>query len=676
MRNENFGDVRNLVQAGVVHEVHFHSEARVPAELPAAPEVLVDRAAEQARLGELLRGSVAGVGISGLSGVGKSVLALHCLSRAAEQFGDGQIYFDFNAQGRPVDVVDAAQHCLRALGVPADQIPGSLGAAVARLRSETHGRRVVVFLDNVADLAAVRELRLSSPGSLLVFTTHRDVRELAFDGVEAVPLSTFEAEHALELLRQVCGDGRIDADGEGSDRLVELCGGLAIALRIVGARLVRQPSLRPSRLADRLADDERRLDLLVLNTDAVMRNTLALVVGDLPPAQADLYRLLGLVPGPTFSAAAVAALADLPLHTAEDLLLELQSSNLLEENDQEQYRFHDLVGLHARKLADDDAALLRLVGWYRQQGAFADRAVTDPSRLRVGEELVTGTNPFSAKSGLEWLERERLNVIALVRLCHQREWDQAVVSFCDGPLWALHNQHKNYEDTLGAFELGVGSAQRSGDLRAEARMRSVRARLWMELSRFDEARQEATRARDVAQRSGHRRVLASALEFLGQVHLKQDAWDEAIGLFDQALAINEEIGRPRGMAIQEYLIGKALHGRGDHEESLRHLDTALELLAGFPDDRRTPSRVRTTIVRVLQARGQHAEAVDRLRQVVEETRDRGASFDLAEPLELLGSSLAETGDTEGARTCLLDAIAIYEQARHPSAARLRERLKE
>ncbi|GAA2783910.1 NB-ARC domain-containing protein [Saccharopolyspora taberi] len=672
MHNENHGDVRNLVQAGVAH-VHLPDGRRTPGDLPTWQQVLVDRVSEQARLMELLTGdgSVTCVGISGTSGVGKSALALYCLNRVVKRFEHGQLYYDFNAQGRPVGLVDAVRYCLKSLG---GQVPVDPGEAAARLRSELSERRVVVVLDNIAELDGLRELRPST-GSLLLFTTHRNVDDLRFDGVEPIALDVFDLDSGVELLEKLCPDGRVAREPDAARELVELCGFLPVALRIVGGMLVKRKSRRLSALVAELRNDDVR--------HARMRNTLKHVVEDLSPGERDLYLLLGLVPGPTFSAPAAAALADLLPHVAEELLDELRTSNLLEENDREQFRFHDLVGLHAKKLAEAEfshdaarAARLRLVEWYRTQGAFADRAVTEPSRLRVGgdDDLVAGANPFDKTSGLEWLENERPNILALAELCAEYRWDEAVISFCDGPLWALHNHHKNYRDTLAALKSGVGAAERAGDLRAEARMRSLRVQLWTELASYDAARDEAALAVAAAERSGNRRILASALEFQGKLHLAEESWDDAIALFRQALALNEEVGRPRGMAIQHYLIGKALNGRGDHEESFAHLDVALGLLAGFPDERRLPGRVRLVIASGHQQLGWHSEAVELLREVVDQTRARNASFELAEALELLGISLAETGDSAASREHLTEALDIYRQAGHPAADRVLRRL--
>ncbi|QUH00066.1 tetratricopeptide repeat protein [Saccharopolyspora erythraea] len=680
-RNENRGEVRNLVQAGVVHEVHYHGDGGSdgwsrPREVPAHPDELVDRLIEKALLDRLLGGwgedeRALCVGISGLSGVGKSALAIYWVRGVSSRFADGQIYYDLHAQGRRVTVVDVVRHCLRALGVPEERIPADEGSAISMLRTKAHGRRLAVLIDNVADPDELVRLRLAAPGMLMLFTTHRDVSHLEFDGVAPVALSALEHGHALELLAKACGAARIESEPEAADKLVELCGRLPAALRVAGALLAKGRGMRPSRLVGRLANDDVRVDRLA---DKV----LAFAVGELPSSEASLYGLLGRIPGPSFSVEAVAALAGVDDYEAEELLQELQSSNLLEVDDHGHFRFHDLVRAHARTLdvPDEEAALLRFVEWYRTMGAFADRKVMEPSRLRVGgdEHLVEGRNPFDGRDALEWLERERPNIVALVGLCVERDWHQAAIALCDGPLWALHNQHKNYADMLDSLEHAVRAANVLGDAVAEARMRSIRARLRMELAEFDDAHADAVTAIALAERSGHRRILASALEFRGRIFLEQQEWREAIELCERARLINEELGKARGMALQEHFIGQAYAGLGDHEQALRYLHTALERFADFPDDRRTPTRIRVSIAKVQRALGRQEAARGLLRAVIEDMRAREVSFDLAQPLELLADSEESHGDAEAAEGHRREALAIYERSHHPAAERVRERL--
>lgn len=676
-RNENVGDVRNLVQAQTVGDVHIHNhrgEALRAQQLPPAPALFVDREDVLAELDAALGAQRAPdqalcVLVSGGSGTGKSALVARWVHGARARFDD-VVYLDMRR--RSVGLDEVLWHCLSALG---EEYPGSSDAALALYRSKTSGRSVALVFDNVVQPRELLQLRPASSAALVGVISGRSMAELAVDGVLSLQVPRLDAAAGVDVLRSA-GAARVDAEPAHARRLVELCGGLPIALRIVAGRLAKRPGWKLARVAAELEDDHSRLDRLQEGGEPVVRNALDRAVEELPQAQRDLYALLGNVPGPAFAADAVAALAGLTVDEAEDLLYELHDANLLERNDHDEFRFHDLVRLHAEeKRRVDAAALRRLADWYRLRGAYADRAVMEPQRFRVGhDDELLGENPFDHDSALEWLERERVNLLAVLDTAHQQGWDRVVISLCDSPVWTLHNQHKHYADTISALRNGVSSAERAQDLVAEARMRTLLVRLHTEQHDFSAAHEQAAHAREVAERAGHRRALASALEFHGRAHLEQSSWAEAIPLFRRARDLNAELGLPRAMALQEYMLGRALGGDGRPDDALRQLHSALDRLQDYPQDKRTPGRIRVAMGRVHQRLGDHAEAVRVLRAAESDVRARRVSHDLAEPLELLAESLAHIGETAAARECAAEALNILEQAGSPRAEQLREQL--
>ncbi|GAA4612305.1 hypothetical protein [Saccharopolyspora hordei] len=192
----------------------------------------------------------------------------------------------------------------------------------------------------------------------------------------------------------------------------------------------------------------------------------------------------------------------------------------MDEHDLEQFLLPDLLSGHAAgplDAVDRDDDFGRLLAWYRRQGAFADRAVTGPGRFRVVDDELDGENPFSRETALEWLRSERVNLVGMVRLAAESGCHTDVIALCDGPLWALHEQGEHAGDTLEALSAGVASAVALADPVAEARMRGLRGRLLVERGEVDDALVECAEAVAVAEGSGHRRVLAAALQARGEV---------------------------------------------------------------------------------------------------------------------------------------------------------------
>lgn len=151
----------------------------VPAELPADVATFTGRAAPLAELDALLAGG-AGLApamvisaISGAAGVGKTALAVHWGHRVRDLFPDGQLYVNLRgyAPSPPVRPIEALARFLRALGVPAAQVPVEVEEAASRYRSLVADRRALVVLDNAASAEQVRPLLPASPGCLVVVTS-------------------------------------------------------------------------------------------------------------------------------------------------------------------------------------------------------------------------------------------------------------------------------------------------------------------------------------------------------------------------------------------------------------------------------------------------------------------------------------------------------------------------
>ena len=82
------------------------------------------------------------------------------------------------------------------------------------------------------------------------------------EGVRRLNLGPLPLSEATELLAGILGE-RAASEGESAlGRLAQLCGGLPLALRIAGNRLVSRPGWSAADFVDRLADEERRLDQL------------------------------------------------------------------------------------------------------------------------------------------------------------------------------------------------------------------------------------------------------------------------------------------------------------------------------------------------------------------------------------------------------------------------------
>ncbi|MDH6630632.1 tetratricopeptide (TPR) repeat protein [Streptomyces sp. LBL] len=672
----------------------------LPDQVPVTMVPFSNRTAELAVLDQTLGTQGGGLGpvrvgiLDGLPGVGKTTMAWRWAERARSRFPDGQLYVDFAAlrtqsapqAGAGADVSEALAMCLRSLP-GSDSIPSSLAERTNLFRSRSAGLRILLVLDDVNQPAHVRALIPKGPGSAVLVTGRGRLGELALDGARLISVKPLDAHGGLALLKDRCGQEAVTAEPQAAQRLVELCGGLPVALQVVAARLITDTSLSMTELAAELGDEAGRLAGMALDGE---ESSVSAVLGPsyrlLPASAARLYRLLGWLPVGVFDAGVAAVAADLDTPRAKRLLGVLTKASLVEVWGDGRYRMHDLVRLHARERAVDEEqeseqeALIGRVGThYLALTAFADRALRQ-ERLRIADlsaVLRDADDPFSAPGGpppLEWLDTERGAVLAVLRMAARHGLHTLVWQLAEA--FTVLFLHRRYLGTWKeSLELGAEAAAASADTAAEARLRSLLSRPLLDLGENDRAATELDQAVVLAEASGHLVLRASVQEFLGRY---RDLFEpsRAVEAYQRSLELNERAGEARGAAIAAFFLGCAQDAQGDHTQALATLRRALQDLESREEpDRRMAARVRAAIGVARDHLGQSEEAIGDLREAARALREVGATHYEAQALVQLADIAQRTAGREDlVRECLTRAVEIYEAAGSRTAERLRQRL--
>ncbi|MFF9583157.1 BTAD domain-containing putative transcriptional regulator [Streptomyces achromogenes] len=697
-----------------------------PAQLPATVPDFTGRASFVADLSAVLssaseaEGRVMAVSaLAGIGGVGKTTLAVHVAHRARSAFPDGQLYVDLQGAGpRPAEPETVLGSFLRALGTADSAIPDSLEERAALYRSVLDGRRVLVLLDNAKDAAQVRPLLPGTEGCAALVTSR--VRMLDLAGAHLVDLDVMSPDEALCLFTKIVGGERVAAEREAALDVVAACGFLPLAIRIAASRLAARRTWTVSVLAAKLADERRRLDELQAG-DLAVKATFELGYGQLEPAQARAFRLLGLADGPDISLAAAAAVLDLPPEDTEELLESLVDTSLLESAAPNRYRFHDLVRLYARACAERDedrpsereAAMSRLLDFYLATAARV-YAIERPGDRTVDHLQVTERSGqvFSDDGkALDWLHAEAACILA----CVQQSLAAPTLRKAVDLLLASKDLAES-----GASALRYGTATQAardaaatlGDAYAEGRARTTLAQVLSHAGRFEEAGAEAAQAIELARSTGdpwtsgnahneqgiianclnqravsevhlleaikafradgNRPGEASALCNLSRVLVSLGRVPTAIDLVRKGIAIYDELGLTFRLANARYALGIALGHGGRHDEALHELDGAL---ATFTVNRQRlwEGTTHFRIAQVHLAAGRPAQAAQHAEQALT-TGCIGGEWMRAHILTLLGRSLRSLGQTDRAKACWHEALAIYESSGSPEADELRRLL--
>ncbi|GGL12233.1 hypothetical protein Sme01_68830 [Sphaerisporangium melleum] len=284
--------------------------------------------------------------ITGAAGLGKTTFAVRAAHVLRSSFPDGVLFADlFGMSDRPLTAGDVLTHLLRALGVTERRMPRDTPDRASLYRSLLRQRRVLVVLDDAGSEEQVRPLLPGGGGSRVLVTSRRSLAGL--EGVQRLGLGPLPPVEAAELLAGILAKRGAGDGGDVIGELARFCGGLPLALRIVGNRLVSRPGWRAGDFVHRLADEERRLDQLRAG-DLTIATAFGTSYDQLAAPARRVFRRLALVHGRDFDAPLAAMLGGLPAGDAWDALDELVDLGLLEDAGSGRYRFHELVRLFAR----------------------------------------------------------------------------------------------------------------------------------------------------------------------------------------------------------------------------------------------------------------------------------------------------------------------------------------
>jgi DNA-binding SARP family transcriptional activator len=219
----------------------------VQRQLPPDVAGFVGRRSLMARVAAALHRSDAGVpvvGVQGPAGIGKTTLAVHIAHRIAERFPDGQWYVPLSSADGPRPQNTVLADLLTASGISEDHIPESVEARSALLRARTAGRRVLMVLDDAADVAQVNALVPGASGCAVIVCSRSPLSGLtARYGTAGVRVPPLDLGDSIDLLAHLIGRRRLDAEPAAASTLVRLCGRQPLALRTAGAELAENPQL-------------------------------------------------------------------------------------------------------------------------------------------------------------------------------------------------------------------------------------------------------------------------------------------------------------------------------------------------------------------------------------------------------------------------------------------------
>ena len=648
-----------------------------PRQLPGAIRHFTGREKELAALTALLDhagrggGAVVISAIAGSAGIGKTALALQWAHQHADRFPDGQLYVNlrgFDPAGTPTPPASVVRRFLDALGVDSERVPADPEARFDLYRSMLADRRMLIVLDNARDGEQARPLLPGTGSTLVLITSRNQLSELvALDGAVPLTLDVLTPYEAGELLARRLGPDRVARDPDATDRLIEYCARLPLALNIAAAHAATRPDLPLGALAEGLREARGRLDLLSAGGDAAdVRAVFSWSIRTLSPAAARMFRLLGLHPGPDISPRAAASLAGVAPARALALLAELTRAHLATEDARGRISLHDLLRAYAAEQAHETdsaterhAAIRRILDHYLITAAsivqLQNENGTLPAETPPAAPGVLAEQLATTPAALDWFTDEYRVLLALVELADSAGFDEYAWQlpralrwyFPRRALWAdwdhthavaaraaerLKDPHAEALTLLswsralsasGRPQQAEAHLQRALALFQQSQDRPGQARALTNLSvaahhanRYREAITWGRRAYDLYLELGERDGQAGCLANLARVYRRLGEHDQARSLAERSLAIFRELGNPHGQALAADTLGLAYQDLHDYLQAITAHRLAATLLEQVGDTANL-AEILGNIGDAHHAAGQNADAAAAYHQALD-----------------------------------------------------------
>jgi DNA-binding SARP family transcriptional activator/tetratricopeptide (TPR) repeat protein len=675
------GPELQAVQARILRqEIPVAGEAsgsQSPFQLPALTADFTGRAAESARLEEILASAPAQPGVplavvTGPPGSGKTTLALRAAHALSPVFPDGQLWVHLaGTSARPREPGEVLGEFLRTLGMHGSAVPATMEERAVCYRSRLAGHRVLVVADDASTAGQVRPLLPGSAGCALLVTSRS-----ALEGLEArlLPLGMMPAGDGVELLGRITGADRVAAEPEAAASLVQACGGLPLALRIAGARLAARPSWPLGLMANRISTARSKLRELEA-TDLSVRASIASSYRELPPTAGRAFRLLAVHGPADFAEWVVAAVCGVPEPDGTAVLAELVGRSLViplnaDATGEPRYRVHDLLREFAsEKLAEQEppaairAATGRLLdAWLQLAAAADDRLPPVPDFPRPDDHGKSAALSAIVVRQLTanpaaWFTAERVSLQAAVdQACHHGLVRQArQLTARQG---SYHRLQYRYDDAERLWRGVADYADRAGDEQTASYARVGAAMSLVRQGRSPDARVLLDQCVKALEQHGDLAYLAYALAW--RATCRWDLNDYGGARADAARGTNVARQAPSRDAewLNMSMLGLALAHDGEADQAVAAIEAALEIAASLPDHLASELEALLNAAQAYLTAGQPERALPACRRAIELSRGLGDLYCEAEAWGKLGDANLTLGSYQEAVACLSRALAV------------------
>ena len=280
--------------------------------------------------------------LSGMGGVGKTVLAARLAYRLRPHFPDGVLWARLEAGSSPMPIL---RLFAAAYGEDVREYE-DVDSRSQAVRMVLADKRVLMVLDNVNDSQQAQPLLPpTGPGAVLLTTRRRNL--LLAEGAHDLHLEPFTLEESLALLTRLLGSDRAAQEEKVLTAVSHILHHLPLSLAIVGRRLATDPTQSAADWLHQL--QQHPLDALADESQSV-RATLALSFATLPATHQHFFMALSQLSHTFFTPEMAAAHAGLSDDDTRRYLCDLYNLSLVHCGGHNTYRLIPLLAQFAQEL--------------------------------------------------------------------------------------------------------------------------------------------------------------------------------------------------------------------------------------------------------------------------------------------------------------------------------------
>ena len=604
--------------------------------------------------------------IGGMAGIGKTALAVRAAHLLKYRFPDGQIFLPLHGHTpghTPVDATDALASLLQSAGVSPRQIPVGLEERARLWRDRIADRRILLLLDDAAGHEQVRSLLPGTAGSLVLITSRRHLT--ALEDVYLISLDTLSRDEAARLLVRLAGRPDLATQDPAVRDIARLCGYLPLAIGMLARQLYHHPVRSAASLAEALAGARSRLELMHAENLSVTA-VFDMSYQELDPTQQRVFRYLGLHPGTDIDQYAAAALSGSSVDHAREQLECLYDHYLLSEPTPGRYRFHDLIGEHARALAAADTssecteATDRLLEYYLStvRSGAGHLARRTPTYLASSTPTSPVFSPDLSKrqDATNWMDVERVNLHAAAVFAAAVNRPRYAIALPTAMHGYLRHQG-NWDQMLNLHHIALKVARSICDQSAEANALTDLGDMQYLAGDYELAADSLSRALRLCRAHKNARGEANALTILAYVQHFMGENQDVVANLSTAIRLYRECDDQLGLAGALAYLGNVQGDIGEYAAARANLTESVAIHAAMGNAVRQAGALNFLGIVETVTGNEEAAAANQARSL-ELYRGLGNRFGEANALRDLGFVQLVLGDCTTAAATLHRALQL------------------